>query len=179
MGTSHRKKDEITLKLCSFNPNYLGFSLFWWVRCIKRLKNVAFQERKGPTLLSLPAKARHPSPSLTAVRGCESWGLTLGHWRPATLTSTLTPKPLQDSRGHPCSGTRGWHLLCSGIHSPLSGLISCICVQTNECVCSFRSPFFYRGELAFATCFITDREVWLTKALLNRAVPLLKFADFH
>ena len=38
MGTSDVKKDEITLKLCSFNPAQLGFSLFWWVWCTEQLK---------------------------------------------------------------------------------------------------------------------------------------------
>lgn len=62
MGTSHGKKDEITLKLCSFNQTQLDFSLFWWVWCTEGLKTVAFQEQKGPTVpLLLGRKAKPPS----------------------------------------------------------------------------------------------------------------------
>lgn len=46
--------------------------------------------------------------------------------------------------------TRGWHLMCIGIHSDLSDLISCIGVQTNGCLGVVLGQRFYRGELAFA-----------------------------
>lgn len=41
MGTSRGKRDEITLKLCSFNSAQLGFALFGWVQRAEPLKNAA------------------------------------------------------------------------------------------------------------------------------------------
>lgn len=60
MGTSHGKKDEITLKLCSFNPTKLGFSLFWWVR----LKKCGIPRTEGPHSALTPwAKSQTRLPS--------------------------------------------------------------------------------------------------------------------
>lgn len=84
-----------------------------------------------------------------------------------TSYTNLNPDP-QTAAGllsPPSLGTLGWHLLHIGIHSTFTDLISCICVQTNR-------SFFTEGSKLLLY-------VWLTKTLLNRAVPSLQFADFR
>ena len=69
-----------------------------------QLKNVASQERKGPTVLSATwAQSQTPLVLRQHREEARAEVWPLGHGKPATLTSTLTPKPLQDSWGHPRS----------------------------------------------------------------------------
>ncbi len=102
------------------------------------------------SLLGRKAKPGYPAPPPRAARRCESWGLTLGHWRPATLTSTLTPKPLQDSWGHP-SSEHVDDIYCTVEFTAPSVISRAVymCRQMGVCVCVVSGHRFYRGKLAF------------------------------
>lgn len=61
MGTSRGKKDEITLKLCSFHSAQLGFPLFWWVRCTERQE--MWHSKNGMAPLCSHSLGEKPNPT--------------------------------------------------------------------------------------------------------------------
>lgn len=117
-----------------------------------------------------------------AVRA-EVWHWATGDQLP--FPQQWPPKPLQDSWGRPVVGTRGWHLLCSGIQNSISNLISCIragiklCVHEYVSVCSFRSLSFTEVSRLLTHASLLKEKSSFTKTLLSRAVPLWKLVNFY